>query len=338
MKNFAYIDLICTKDGDTWCSIETAAIDALPTDTAAEQLVKNQRTCSTLCTQKVLVKIIAANRLYDQTAAQVILERVYYNLLNGLCAKNAAGDYCVTVAQRFDSLGNLSLAAGCLPLPISPQCPTTCKAFATSWLATQGCCYQSLADSIVDPLTGVSVLAGISTFVTNTCAVTIPDACARVTGSLTAKLVIYNLAAVWYAANVAAIRAAILLDIAAQIGCRTEDIDATFTTSTVTTAGEFSTQSSGAVTVTFGVSADTQAEATSQADALSTSLSSQTFGLSSTAALTSTTYASKDDPSQPVAVAYSSSSVTTSDSSAASTRASSMVAGAVAVLAAALLL
>lgn len=151
VKQFAFVDILCTRDSDRWCIIENREIDAMPStygnDTA--RVARATRVCATRCLPKILVKIVASQSLFNTSTDDVIAARRYYAALNGLCATNAAGEYCSVTAQRFDNLYADAEAAGCVVTGDQPSCANaTCKAYATSVIASQGCCYKTLENTV----------------------------------------------------------------------------------------------------------------------------------------------------------------------------------------------
>jgi len=310
-------------------------LEALDSSTDAARTNKAAQTCATQCTQKILVKIIAAKAAFNQSEADLREERAYYNALNGVCAQNAGGEYCIIVARRFEGIGNSSVAAGCA---FPDTCPATCSAFATTWLADKGCCYKSIATAIVDPDTGVSTLAFLTNFFTSKCSVVVPDACPRVMGALRAQIVLQNLKWAWFLANAAAARRAILLDLAAIIGCRADDLaDSAIAQGTTTSSSGFTTQAAGVV-ITVNGNADTSAAATSQQSALNSAITSQALVFPGLSALSVNDYASREDTSSGISVNFAESQILADANAASSVRpAAAVVAATAAILVARLL-
>jgi hypothetical protein len=148
VQTFAFIDLLCTYDTGRWCWVEYAALGAMPDNNATVQIAKAIRTCETRCLAKILVKIVASSQIFNTSEADVINARRYYAALNGLCAINANGDYCAVTAHQFDGLTDRATAHGC-HVGTSPSCSnSSCSAYGTQFLASQGCCYTTLSNTM----------------------------------------------------------------------------------------------------------------------------------------------------------------------------------------------
>jgi hypothetical protein len=322
LKGLAFVDLLCTaswrpnpaggKPTIVWCILEQRRIDAMGDDTPVE--TKMRAICGTRCFQKMLVKIYLAAGAFNQTDQDKAKMAQVFSQLDVFCSRNAAGRLCGIEAQGFDKAfnGPGGIVEKCMADFQQLLCGATCADAIRPFYASVGCCYNTLLNAEAEwSRPGVPRnLTIFRDFANSRCKVAPPPRCFQAGRLIAARLVIRNLVWRYYLDNIALVKAAIIADIATQIGARLNQVtidDAV--TEAPKTQGAFGLMALEGVSMSIKVTSDGSAD-----DVTTTSSQFQDSVTNNQVAFTQSTrlpYDSRADASLGLVIDPQASSVTT---------------------------
>lgn len=203
------LQLVCLKDGDTWCSIEFNTVNAMPTATLSDKTAKITQACSTRCFPKFLAKV-RSFALGEPSTGEA--QALGFNLL---CNRNEVNELCVVKLVESGETNGVDSKCGVANVGFLGLCGAQCATAIQNIVADTGCCAANYVRWRSYTQEGYDARKN---WIENTCnAGTLPDPCPGFT-SLLHSFRLRNLAWAWVAVHLAEVRLAIIKDIAAQAG------------------------------------------------------------------------------------------------------------------------
>jgi len=234
LKALTFVDLLCTNSlravtkETVWCIVEFRAVDAMgDTDVPA----KINRMCSTRCYQKILVKTYLAAGSLGASQKDKDNAAAAFKQIDIFCANNGrtyCGEELFNFNQTFNAPGGPVEKCTADFTRNPPLCGASCADAGKAFYNKLGCCFQTLLNAEKDFKkegdTSDNFLPLIKGFLEGPCKLTTPGACFKAGKYIAARIVIRNMLWAYYLAEIAAVRAAILADLAVQIGARLNQI------------------------------------------------------------------------------------------------------------------